>query len=66
MFDKATRMGEQAQGAPQEQSASPLGDAYTSQLQVQREAPVGQLSRSYRGEENGEVEVTGFGPEPRG
>ena len=32
------------------------------QLKGQREATVGQLSRSYRGEENGEVEVTGFGP----
>jgi hypothetical protein len=39
---------------------------HTTQLQGQREAPVGQLSRSYRGKENGEVEVTGFGPEPRG
>jgi hypothetical protein len=39
---------------------------HTTQLQGQREAPVGQLSRSCRGEENGEVEVTGFGPEPPG
>ena len=39
---------------------------HTPQLQGQREAPVGQLSRSYYGEENGEAEVTGFGPEPRG
>src|SRR5262245_52639502 len=43
-----------------------LAMRHTTQLQVQREAAVGQLSRSYRGEENGEVEVTGFGPEPRG
>jgi hypothetical protein len=38
-----------------------LAMRHTPQLQGQREAPVGQLSRSYRGEENGEVEVTGIG-----
>ena len=32
------------------------------QLQGQREVPVGQLSRSCRGEKNGEVEVTVLGP----
>jgi hypothetical protein len=35
-------------------------------IQLQGQIPVGQLSRSCRGEENGEVEVTGFGPEPPG
>jgi hypothetical protein len=44
--------------------ASPM--RHTFQLQGQREAPVSQLSRSCRGEENGEVEVTGVGPEPLG
>ena len=44
--------------------ASQTGKCF--QLQGQREAPVGQFSRSYRGEENGEVEVTGFRTEPRG
>jgi hypothetical protein len=39
-----------------------LAMRHTRELQV----PVGQLSRSCRGEENGEVEVTGFGPEPLG
>jgi hypothetical protein len=39
---------------------------HTIQLQGQREVPVGHLSRSCRGEQNGEVEVTGLGPEPQG
>lgn len=43
-----------------------LAMRHTIQLQGQREAPVGQLSRSCRGEKNGEVEVTVLGPKPLG
>jgi len=43
-----------------------LAMRHTIQLQGQGEAPVGQLSRSCRGEKNGEVEVTVLGPKPLG